>query len=184
MRDPLDPPTLRKLDAAIDDLAAEAFGFIERLVELPSTVGQEDAAQRAVAAELGRLGFETAVLPVPEDIGDDPAAGVPQASYAGRGNVAGHLVQGGGPSLLLNGHIDVVPAEAALWSTPPFAACRQDGWLVGRGAGDMKGGYALGTLAVAALQAAVPGWLHGRLSFVSVIEEECTGNGTLATARA
>ena len=183
MRDPLDPPTLRKLDAAIDDLAAEAFGFIERLVELPSTVGQEDAAQRAVAAELGRLGFETAVLPVPEDIGDDPAAGVPQASYAGRGNVAGHLVQGDGPSLLLNGHIDVVPAEAALWSTPPFAACRQDGWLVGRGAGDMKGGYALGTLAVAALQAAVPGWLHGRLSFVSVIEEECTGNGTLATAR-
>ena len=183
MRDPLDPPTLRKLDAAIDDLAAEAFGFIERLVELPSTVGQEDAAQRAVAAELGRLGFQTAVLPVPEDIGDDPAAGVPQASYAGRGNVAGHLVQGDGPSLLLNGHIDVVPAEAALWSTPPFAACRQDGWLVGRGAGDMKGGYALGTLAVAALQAAVPGWLHGRLSFVSVIEEECTGNGTLATAR-
>jgi acetylornithine deacetylase len=58
------------------------------------------------------------------------------------------------------------------------------GWLVGRGAGDMKGGFALGTLAVAALQAAVPGWLRGRLSFASVIEEECTGNGTLATARA
>ena len=56
------------------------------------------------------------------------------------------------------------------------------GWLVGRGAGDMKGGFALGTLAVAALQAAVPGWLRGRLSFVSVIEEECTGNGTLAEA--
>ena len=183
MRDPLDPPALRKLDAAIDDLAAEAFGFLERLVELPSTVGQEDAAQREVAAELDRLGFQTAVLPVPEDIGDDPAAGVPQAPYAGRGNVTGHLVQGDGPSLLLNGHIDVVPAEAALWSTPPFTARRQDGWLVGRGAGDMKGGYALGTLAVAALQAAVPGWLRGRLSFVSVIEEECTGNGTLATAR-
>ena len=187
MRDPLDPPALRKLDAAIDDLAAEAFGFIERLVELPSTVGREDAAQRAVAAELDRLGFQTAVLPVPEDIGDDPAAGVPQARYAGRGNVAGHLVQGDGPSLLLNGHIDVVPAEAALWSTPPFTARRvegeEGGWLVGRGAGDMKGGYAVGTLAVAALQAAVPGWLRGRLSFVSVIEEECTGNGTLATAR-
>ena len=42
----------------------------------------------------------------------------------------------------------------------------------------------MGTLAVAALQAAVPGWLRGRLSFVSVIEEECTGNGTLAAARA
>src|SRR5689334_18780538 len=167
MRDPLDPPTLRKLDAAIDDLAAEAFGFLERLVELPSTVGQEHAAQLAVAAELERLGLQTAVLPVPEDIGDDPAAGVPQAPYAGRGNVAGHLVQDDGPSLLLNGHIDVVPAEAALWSTPPFTARRVKGegevggWLVGRGAGDMKGGYALGTLAVAALQATVPGWLRG-----------------------
>jgi len=196
MRDPLDPPALRKLDAAIDDLAAEAFGFLERLVELPSTVGQEDAAQREVAAELDRLGFQTAVLPVPDDIGDDPAAGVPQAPYAGRGNVADHLVNGDGPSLLLNGHIDVVPAEAALWSAPPFTARRVKGegeggtgrragggWLVGRGAGDMKGGFALGTLAVAALQAAVPGWLRGRLSFVSVIEEECTGNGTLAAAR-
>ena len=197
MRDPLDPPALRKLDAAIDDLAAEAFGFAERLVSLPSTVGQEQAAQAAVAAELGRLGFETTELAVPDDIGADPAAGVPQASYAGRGNVVGHLVAGDGPSLLLNGHIDVVPAEAALWSSPPFTPRRVKGegeggmgrragggWLVGRGAGDMKGGFALGTLAVAALQAAVPGWLRGRLSFVSVIEEECTGNGTLAAARA
>ena len=30
----------------------------------------------------------------------------------------------------------------------------------------------------------MPGWLRGRLSFASVIEEECTGNGTLAAARA
>ena len=196
MRDPLDPPALRKLDAAIDDLAPEAFAFLERLVAVPSTVGQENAAQVAVAAELDRLGFQTTALAVPEDIGDDPAAGVPQLSYAGRGNVAGHLVRGDGPSLLLNGHIDVVPAEAALWSSPPFTARRvrgeseggtgrrvAGGWVVGRGAGDMKGGFALGTLAVAALEAAVPGWLRGRLSFVSVIEEECTGNGTLAAAR-
>jgi len=39
-------------------------------------------------------------------------------------------------------------------------------------------------LALGALQAAVPGWLRGRLTFASVIEEECTGNGTLAAARA
>ena len=180
----LDPATLRKLDAAIDDLAGEAFAFLERLVAVPSTVGQEGPAQVAVAAELDRLGFQTAALAVPEDIGDDPAAGVPQASYAGRGNVVGHLVSGDGPSLLLNGHIDVVPAEAALWPSPPYDPHRSDGWLVGRGAGDMKGGFALGTLAVAALRAAVPGWLRGRLSFLSVIEEECTGNGTLAAGRA
>lgn len=44
--------------------------------------------------------------------------------------------------------------------------------------------FALASLALGALQAAAPGWLQGRLSFASVIEEECTGNGTLAAARA
>ena len=141
-------------------------------------------AQRVVRDELDRLGFATSVLPIGEDIAADPVAGVPQQSYAGRGNVVGHLAAGTGPSLLLNGHIDVVPAEAPLWSAPPFQPVRRDGWLAGRGAGDMKGGFALAALALGALNAAVPGWLRGRLSFASVIEEECTGNGTLAAARA
>jgi acetylornithine deacetylase len=181
---PLDPALLSALDRAIDDLAEDAFGFLERLVATPSTVGTEMGAQQVVGAELDRLGFETSVLPIPEDIAADPVAGVPQLPYAGRGNVIGHLAAGAGPSLLLNGHIDVVPAEAPLWSAPPFQPVRRDGWLVGRGAGDMKGGFALASLALGALQSAVPGWLRGRLSFASVIEEECTGNGTLAAARA
>jgi len=179
-----DPAQLSALDRAIDDLAEDAFAFLERLVAAPSTVGAEMPAQRVVRDELDRLGFETSVLPIGEDIAADPVAGVPQRSYAGRGDVVAHLAAGTGPSLLLNGHIDVVPAEAPLWSAPPFQPVRRDGWLVGRGAGDMKGGFALAALAVGALHAAVPGWLRGRLSFASVIEEECTGNGTLAAARA
>ena len=171
------------LDRAIDDLAEDAFGFLERLVAAPSPVGAEETAQQIVRAELDRLGFTTAATPVGEDIAADPVAGVPQLPYAGRPNVIGHLVYGTGPSLILNGHIDVVPAEAGLWSVPPFTPVRQDGWLLGRGAGDMKGGFALATLAIAALHRAAPGWLRGRLTFASVIEEECTGNGTLATTR-
>ena len=184
MLNSLDPAQLSALDRAVDDLAGDAFAFLERLVAAPSTVGAEMPAQRVVRDELDRLGFETSVLPIPEDIAADPVAGVPQQSYAGRGDVVAHLAAGTGPSLLLNGHIDVVPAEAPLWSAPPFQPVRRDGWLVGRGAGDMKGGFALAALAVGALRAAVPGWLRGRLSFASVIEEECTGNGTLAAARA
>ena len=110
--------------------------------------------------------------------------GVAQASYAGRPNVLGRINPGRSPSLLLNGHVDVVPAEAALWSSDPFVPCRSDGWLTGRGAGDMKGGFALGTLAVAALLRVMPDVLSGELSFLSVIEEECTGNGTLAACNA
>jgi acetylornithine deacetylase len=180
----LDPAQLSALDRAIDDLAEDAFAFLERLVAAPSTVGAEMPAQRVVRDELDRLGFQTSVLPIPADIAADPVAGVPQQPCAGRGNVVGHLAAGSGASLLLNGHIDVVPAEAALWSAPPFQPVRRGGWLVGRGAGDMKGGFALAALALGALRAAVPGWLRGRLSFASVIEEECTGNGTLAAARA
>ena len=44
----------------------------------------------------------------------------------------GYLAAGTGPSLLLNGHIDVVPAEAQLWSAPPFQPVRRDGWLASR----------------------------------------------------
>ncbi len=179
----LDRPTLDALDRAVGAHAGEAFGFLERLVAAPSTLGAEAAAQQVVRDELDRLGFSTAATPVPDGIAADPVAGIPQLPYAGRPNVTGQLEAGAGPSLLLNGHIDVVPAEAALWSAPPFSPVRRDGWLLGRGAGDMKGGFALAALAIAALNQAVPGWLRGRLSFASVIEEECTGNGTLATAR-
>ncbi len=184
MRNPLDPAAQRALDAAIGGLAEDAFAFLERLVAAPSTVGAEAAAQQVVLAKLARLGFQASPVPVSEDIAADPVAGVPQTPYAGRSNVIGHLDTGPGPSLLLNGHIDVVPAEPGLWSVPPFQPARHGGWLTGRGAGDMKGGFALAALALAALNQAVPGWLRGRLSFASVIEEECTGNGTLAAARA
>jgi acetylornithine deacetylase/succinyl-diaminopimelate desuccinylase-like protein len=136
---------LDALDRAIDDLTQDAFRFLERLVAAPSPVGAEETAQQIVRDELDRVGFTTAATPVAEDIAADPVAGVPQLPYAGRHNVVGHLVHRTGPSLILNGHIDVVPAEAQLWSVPPFTPVRRGGWLLGRGAGDMKGGFALGS---------------------------------------
>ncbi|WIX91240.1 M20/M25/M40 family metallo-hydrolase [Amycolatopsis sp. DG1A-15b] len=42
------------------------------------------------------------------------------------------------PALLVQGHLDVVPADAADWSVPPFAGEVRDGYLWGRGATDMK----------------------------------------------
>jgi acetylornithine deacetylase/succinyl-diaminopimelate desuccinylase-like protein len=42
------------------------------------------------------------------------------------------------PALLLHGHLDVVPAQAADWQVPPFAGEERDGCLWGRGAVDMK----------------------------------------------
>ena len=174
-----------RVDAELDSLAEGAFGFLERLVAEPSVLGEEAGAQAVVAAELERLGFAVELLEVPESIAGDPLAGVPQRPYAARPVVVGRLAGGDGPALLVNGHVDVVPAGSPeLWSSPPFAPARREGWLYGRGAGDMKCGFAMVLLAVEALKRAAPAALRGSLVFVSAIEEECTGNGTLASIRA
>ncbi|MCQ4208436.1 M20/M25/M40 family metallo-hydrolase [Streptomyces longispororuber] len=58
----------------------------------------------------------------------------------GRGNVVARI-EGTDPSadaLLVHGHLDVVPAEAADWSVHPFSGEVRDGVVWGRGAVDMK----------------------------------------------
>ena len=178
------PGSFEAVDQAIEDGAGTAFAFLERLVAAPSTVGQEAPAQEIVAAELTRLGFSVSPVPVPPDVAARAPGGVAQLAYDGRADVLGRMNPGAGPALLINGHIDVVPARAELWSRPPFAPAVSGGWMTGRGAGDMKGGFAMALLAVGALRAAMPGAVTGELSFLSVIEEECTGNGTLAACQA
>ncbi len=173
------------LDDAVERHARHAVAFLERLVAAPSTVGNEAGAQELVAEEMGRIGFDVREVPVEDSIGQDPLAGVPLGPYEGRPDVLGTMGDGDGPSLLLNGHIDVVPAEEAeLWASPPFVPRIEDGRLYGRGAGDMKGGFAMASLALESLLEVDPPAIRGSLSFLSVIEEECTGNGTLAAGRA
>ena len=171
------------VDRAIDDLSDRAFEFLERLVAAPSCLGDEEAAQRIVAGELERLGFDIERLA--HAVPDEPAAGVSTTPADGRTIVVGRR-DGNGRSLLINGHVDVVPPGAdELWSAPPFQPTRTaDGWLQGRGAGDMKGGFAMATLALEALLSTAPDRLEGAITFASVIEEECTGNGSLGAARA
>lgn len=169
------------MDASIERLSARAFAFLADLVAQPSTVGSESGAQDLMANELERLGFAVECQVIPESVATLPGAGVPQLSYAGRHNVLGRRGDGG-RSLIVNGHIDVVPAhEPQLWSSPPFEPRVDDGWMVGRGAGDMKCGFAMLSLALDALLETAPEAVSGRLTVVSAVEEECTGNGTLAS---
>ena len=55
------------------------------------------------------------------------------------------------PALVLHGHLDVVPADAANWSVDPFAGEIRDGMLWGRGAVDMKDMDAMILTAIAEL---------------------------------
>ena len=96
----------------------------------------------------------------------------------GRTCVAGRLRgPGGGRSLHLTGHVDVVPVESEeRWTHDPWGGEIAEGRMWGRGAGDMKAGIAAYLVAVEALQA-TGAELRGDLLFTSVIEEECGGNG-------
>lgn len=88
---------------------------------------------------------------------------------------------GNGPTLIFNGHVDVVPVgDESLWRVPPWQATIADGWVYGRGALDMKGGLACALFALKAIRDAGVR-LKGRLLIQSVIGEEDGGCGALAT---
>jgi acetylornithine deacetylase len=162
--------------------AESASGFSSRRWH-PACAACTAPAQDVVAAEFERIGLDVSRLAL-LDL-DDAAAGVSTQPREGRTIVVGRRT-GGPRSLLINGHVDVVPPGAPeLWSSDPFQPTRtNDGWLVGRGAGDMKGGFAMATLALEALLTLDPALIDGSVAFVSTLEEECTGNGSLSAARA
>lgn len=172
------------LDRAIDSHADAAFAALERLVRAPSTVGREQAALEVFAQEAADAGLAVRRLPFAGGPIHDPRAGIAptlDAQQSERYQVLASTPGEGPLHLLLNGHMDVVPAETpGLWTAPPFEPQRRHGRLYGRGAADMKGGFAAGLLALRALRDVAPGlFACRRLGFLAVIEEECTGNGTL-----
>ena len=147
-----------RFDVLIDANVEQAFRFLEELVRADSTIGREQAAVEVLAERFEASGFAIDRIAVPADIGSDPAAGVPQVPYDGRYDVIARLPRRDGPSLLFNGHIDVVPpGDVTQWSSPPFEPVRRDGWLYGRGSGDMKAGLAMGWLALDSGAARRPG---------------------------
>ncbi len=101
--------------------------------------------------------------------------------YRGRPNVVGTLPgKGGGRSLILNGHVDTVPiGPRSLWQHDPLGGEIRDGRIYGRGASDMKSGIAAMVMALKSLLD-LKITLKGDLILESVVDEESTGNGTLA----
>jgi acetylornithine deacetylase len=168
---------------AVAELREEAVERLAGLVREPSVLGNEAGAQRRMADWFGELGLEVRRVPIDLDaLRDRPGFSPPLIDYSGRENVVGvhRPATTNGRSLILNGHIDVVPpGPEHLWTDPPFEPAVRDGRMYGRGAGDMKAGLVAYTTAFAALrrlgvEPAAPVWLQ------SVVEEECTGNGALA----
>ncbi|GLS20188.1 putative metallohydrolase YodQ [Labrys miyagiensis] len=102
-------------------------------------------------------------------------------TFEGRPNLGGTLVgKGGGRSLMLTGHIDVVPPGAPEhWTSDPFVPVVKDGYIQGRGTVDMKGGVASMLMAIEILRE-IGVELSGDVVFTTVVDEEIGGMGSLA----
>ena len=173
-----------RLWRAIDERTDELIGTVAELVRRPSLLGQEAVAQAYVAGHLGGSGMRVETYDLDDSVLSLPNAGNSGVPFSGRPNVHGYRPgRGGGRSLILNGHIDVVsPEPVAAWTHDPWGAEIVDGKMFGRGAHDMKSGVAI-TLFIARLLNDLQVPLAGDLMIHSVIEEECTGNGALAASQ-
>ncbi|HEY8000710.1 MAG TPA: M20/M25/M40 family metallo-hydrolase [Solirubrobacterales bacterium] len=113
------------------DLARALIGL-----DTSNPPGNETPAAELLAEYLRGAGVDCELL------GPDPQRLNLVARIAGAGE---------GPSLMLLAHTDVVPAPSADWTVDPFGGVVRDGFLVGRGATDMKSELAARAVAFAAL---------------------------------
>ena len=169
------------VDALLDALAD--------LVAMDTSGGRETPAQEYVAGLMADLGLETDVWTLDletlredpsysEELGRDRALGV-----VGRCGAGSFAEPGPGPTLVLNGHVDVVPAgDPAGWTVPPFELTVRGSRVYGRGTADMKGGLLCALFAARAIRDAGV-TLDGSVLIQSVVGEEDGGVGTLAAVR-
>lgn len=169
--------------AAVEAGFEQQVAFTEDLVRYPSVRGQEHTAQHflhdAMAAR--GLAMDRWAIDVAE-IERHPGFSPVKVNYDNAVNVVGtHRPRDeAGRSLILNGHVDVVPTGPLdMWTRPPFEPWIDGDWLYGRGGGDMKAGLAANIFALDALRSL--GYQPAATLYLqSVTEEECTGNGALS----
>ncbi|MGE5555079.1 MAG: M20/M25/M40 family metallo-hydrolase [Methanocella sp.] len=110
----------------LEEIESDITTFLSELIRINTTnpPGNETAAAKYLAQYLAKDGFESEIL----------------ESSPGRGSIITRLKgTGEKPNLLLLSHLDVVAANPAEWSVPPFDGLVKDGYVYGRGAYDMKG---------------------------------------------
>jgi acetylornithine deacetylase/succinyl-diaminopimelate desuccinylase-like protein len=138
-------------------LREEVTDLLQRLIRVDTTnpPGNETAAAELLRDYLEANGISCELI-----------AKVPE-----RANLVARIPGGDGPSLLFLSHTDVVLADPAEWSVPPFSGELRDDEVWGRGALDMKGQVAASAVAIASL--ARDGFRpSGDLIFAATADEE------------
>lgn len=171
-----------RLHQRLEVIGPQWIDFLKELVRIPSVLGDETACQ-----ELVRRAMRDLKLAPRRVFADNAPPYHPTGrDYAQRPCLVGTLPgsDATASAFILNAHLDTAPVEdPTTWTFPPFAAQVSQGRLYGRGALDDKAGVAMLLMLAQALQQEGV-TLPGDLYLESVIEDEDSGNGTLACTRA
>jgi acetylornithine deacetylase len=182
------------MTAILSDVEAAALAAVDEvtiarvlleLLAVPSVTGSaaESELQHILARHLRRLDLDVDLwsMNVPELRAhpDFPGCEAPREEAWG---LVGSTGNGGdGPTLILQGHVDVVPpGDRTQWAGDPFVARCAGDVVRARGACDMKAGLAAVLAALAAIRAA-GAELRGRAAAHFVVSEEDGGLGAFGT---
>jgi acetylornithine deacetylase len=183
MPDVISPVEQRALSAIDEDGLVRC---LSDLIRIPSVSGskEENDAQRWFAERMSEAGLVTDLweIPLAETAAHPDFPGAEVHRDAALGLVGSFGDEKSGPTMVLNGHIDVVPpGDVAQWSTGgPYSGAVHHDSVFGRGACDMKGGLVCALAAIAAVKRSGVR-LRGRVLLESVVGEEDGGLGTFAT---
>jgi succinyl-diaminopimelate desuccinylase len=135
---------------------SDVLDLTRALIEQPSLTPDDAGCQALIATRLEAAGFRCESI-----------------RHGEVDNLwAVHVGTGGGPTLVLLGHTDVVPpGPVEAWSSDPFRPEIRDGMLYGRGAADMKGSVAAFVVALERFVKANPSH-RGRVALLLTSDEE------------
>lgn len=134
----------------------DSINILEKLISINTTnpPGNELSLAQIIGEILNRYNINYTI----HDLGEN------------RGNLIASIGNGNGPSLMFNGHLDVVPAIGN-WKSDPFICNFREGRIYGRGTADMKGGLAAMISAAIYLKEHI-GRAKGKLILLFVADEE------------
>ncbi|XPS68128.1 Diaminopropionate ammonia-lyase [Ascochyta lentis] len=183
-------PLSSEITKSIEDAVAKNFNnevaFIQKMVQYGGQRGEEHEALEELYRQYASRGYHTTKLDMDQQV---------LSQHAGSGKFSdthskAPVIVGvhepkssmpGGRSLILNGHIDIVPnGPKELWTHDPYSGTIEGDWLYGRGSGDMRAGAVANLYALDALRS-IGKQPASKVIIESVPEEESTGNGTMAT---
>ncbi|OAL40067.1 hypothetical protein AYO20_00485 [Fonsecaea nubica] len=171
---------------SVSDGFDEQLAYTQKLIRFGGQRGEETEVQSFVFEQFANRGYDPVKIDMDEQaLSKHVGAGRFSATHSRAPVVVGtHKPKeqhAEGKSLILNGHIDVVPlGPVDMWKDDPYSARIEGDKLYGRGSGDMRSGHAANLWALDALKR-IGFQPASEVILQSVVEEESTGNGTLMT---